>query len=164
MDEAKYFTDLQTGRDEEMLTKALQSLNEGRNEECFPLVSFGWKDADLEPAGCTGITRIVTVNDYGVTVEVGGHKTFVPSTPSGSDHDYEQEIIFDIGWPGEWTGDDWTIVFSKKEITVEYILNDDTTPDYYATAKAIIVKAREELKPYWDDMTQASNDFDKLKG
>ena len=55
MDETDYFNQEEWGLEVDELTKALVSLNEGRNLDCWPLGSFGWKDADLEPSGCTGI-------------------------------------------------------------------------------------------------------------
>lgn len=164
MDENDYSQDLQYRHDFDELTKALQSLSEGRNKDCYPLVSFGWKDADLDPQGCTGIDKIISLDDSKVTVNVGGHKTFCPSD-SRDDTELsevewaEQEFINDIGYPGYWSGDDWTIS-TDEEVAVEWIMDEELgSPDYIATAKLIIEEARKAISLYEKDMTQAHKDF-----
>lgn len=63
----------------------IRKLNEGRNLRCWPLCSFGWKDADLDPGGCTGISKVVGVTEEAVTVEVGGHKTLSYDSEASED-------------------------------------------------------------------------------
>lgn len=176
MDENEYFANLQWKKDFEEIEKAIKSLNEGRNLDCWPLCSFGWKDADLEPSGCTGISKIVYLDDYKVSVEVGGHKTFCPSESEEEKADeqteltdiemVEQEFINDIGYPGDWSGDDWTLYISPRPIVeVPWIMNDELgEPDYQKTAEAIVAAAHEAVAEFEKTMREASEDWEKIGG
>lgn len=144
--------------------EALEGQNEGRNSSCWPLVSFGGKDADLHASGCTGIKAIVGAKEDRLVFEVGGHKTFVASDclddVSESMHrafDKEmQEIVCGTGFPGEWTGNDWSVHFST---TVEQVPRPGASE---ATAKAVIDKAREACRPFEEAMASADGCANEL--
>jgi hypothetical protein len=72
------------------VSELVRTQNDGRNLNCWPVLSFGWKDADLEPGGCTGI-KAITQRGAMLLVEVGGHKTFCYSTATERDDDYSRE-------------------------------------------------------------------------
>lgn len=69
------------------LRLTLREMNDGRNlvryntdtgerlGGCFDVISFGGKDADLDPEGCCGIEE-VKVDESGITAIVQGHKSF----------------------------------------------------------------------------------------
>ena len=146
----------------EGLEKALKAQNMGRNRECFPLVSFGWKDADLDPEGCTGIKRISNITEEKVSFIIGGHKTFCPYEEYHPT-DEEQEIIFDIGYPGDWSGDDWCLYMDDKEVSTPIIYNKETGEvDYGQTAQHMILEAQVKLADFQVTMRQASDDFESL--
>lgn len=138
------------GYDHADLEKALEAIDYGRNKPCFPILSFGGKDADLEPCGCTGIKEFggdLSGTHPKLTVEVGGHKTVVPPDDWGleipeSRMVYYMEIATEIvcgAFPvqGEWTGDDWVLYFSDR-ILVDPVWDEEAMElDYPATAQAI---------------------------
>lgn len=125
---------------------------------CFNLTSFGWKDADLDPEGCTGIDEILGVEDGNVLVKVSGHKTAGdPTHESECDLTEEDERMFSEeahevvcgGWipgtDGDWTGDDWSLSYREViRVPVVYVLG---RIDYETLARNIVAKAREALKP-----------------
>jgi hypothetical protein len=162
MDENDYFADLQYKKDFEEIEKAIKVLNNGRNKDCWPLCSFGWKDADLDPSGCTGISKIVHLDDFKVSVEVGGHKTFCPAMEYDPT-DEEQELIFNIGYPGDWSGDDWIIYMERQTIDIPWIMNEELgEPDYQKTAEAIVTAAKEAVEDFEKTMREASEDWEKI--
>jgi hypothetical protein len=55
------------------LEKELKEFD-GRNPECWPICSFGWKDADLEPHGCSGIKMLKYPDEDTIEVIIGGHQ------------------------------------------------------------------------------------------
>src|SRR5947209_19679239 len=75
------------------LEKMLKERNEGR---CNTFIyGFGWKDADLDPEGCTGIVKIEpgvenNFEDF-VRVTVSGHKTFCDPSYD-MDEEYPEEV------------------------------------------------------------------------
>ena len=105
------------------LRKSLISNNQGRNLNCWPLGSFGWKHADCDPCGCTGIAGIVGVVEDNLIIAVGGHKIIVSIFNEDSDEtdadadaymEYIDEILSAVGVNSEWDGDTWTLCFSDR--------------------------------------------------
>jgi len=149
------------------LEKELIEYNEGRNQKCWPLNSFGWKDADLDPEGCSGISKVTKADDETVTVEIGGHKTFCDPADEVEDadkrghwQDLAHSIVCDAAGHGEWTGEEWVFSFSD-EIKVDWVEGEDGT-DFPATAQAIIAKAKEACKPYeesWKELDASLNEL-----
>lgn len=76
------------------LREQLVALNEGRNLNCWPLGSFGWKDADLADEGCTGIKGIVAVVDNYLVISIGGHRTFA----GGTNRELNREAVREFDW------------------------------------------------------------------
>jgi hypothetical protein len=139
---------------------------------CWGLCSFGWKDADLDAEGCTGIDKIVSATEDNITVEVGGHKTLCDPTfecefelSSEDEENYQewaQSIVIDAPFSGEWTGDDWSLS-NRETFQVDWIVSDETGDfDIEATAKAIVEKAHEAIKPFETAMAEASSDLDEV--
>lgn len=126
-----------------LLREALVSRNEGRNLDCWPLGSFGWKHADLDPGGCTGIKRIVGVQEDKLLVEVGGHKVFVQADEDDEKgmedfNTYMQELLIDLPYHCDWSGEDWCVSMSD---VIQVKWNDDITgmvDAIYAAAKAAV--------------------------
>jgi len=153
--------------------KALKEQDEGRNQSCWPLVSFGWKDADLDAEGCTGIKRIVDAVEDKLIFEIGGHKTFVSSDCLDTTSEKKRaafdeamrEIVCSTGYSAEWTGDDWCVSFSSMVSTA--ILRKDSTagavdglattsePDFAATAIEIIRLAQKACRGFEEEMASA---------
>jgi hypothetical protein len=126
---------------------ALKAQDEGRNPRCWPLVSFGWKDADLEASGCTGIKSICGVEEDKLVFAIGGHKTFVASDCLDTE-DKEKHTAFDeamreiacsTGYPAEWTGDDWSVSFS--DVVKLAVVMKNGLPDFEETARQVILLA-----------------------
>jgi hypothetical protein len=147
------------------LEKALQALNEGRNLSCWPLCSFDWKDADLDPEGCTGIKKILWADRKNVALEVGGHVTICDPTHEcewvlteddrNGYSDVAHSIVCDHGLPGEWTGDDWSL---HEHVTVVVAWRKTIKQ----TAKAIIAKAHAALKDFRESSRLVNKDMDAL--
>jgi hypothetical protein len=140
---------------------------------CFDIISFGWKDADLDPTGCTGIEQLENCRDETVTIVASGHKTVCPiGFEDGQVHpvygkwegdfgDMQTEIVCGAGIPGNWSGDDWSLSDEYRG-DVDIIFDDDGEPNYEATAKAIIEKSKELLKHFYEECQMVSDSFDNL--
>jgi len=156
----------------EKLEDALKELDNGRNTECWNLVSFGWKDADLDPEGCCGISEIVNITDEMVTVEVGGHKTLGDPTYecewelSEDDaveySDMAFEIVAACKYPGDWTGSDWCLYMEKEYVKAPWIFDVDGNINYMLTAENIIEQAREAVKGFQNEMKHLDNAIEEL--
>jgi len=154
------------------LCVAISELDEGRNTgelRCFPIASFGGKDADLNPEGCTGIESIAVSDAEDIVVVVSGHKTFCPDEDwSEGDTDYAQEIVADCGYHCEWTGDEWVASF-KATIKVPWILRseelalgDKDAEDYAATAAAILEAAQRALSGFSKECADVDAALDNI--
>ena len=157
--------------DRVLLENTLKELNEGRNLACWQLCSFGWKDADLDFEGCTGIDHIVGVEGKSVVVEIGGHKTFCNPTHecefdlSEDDErmygDIAESVICDINSSsGEWTGDDWSFEY-RNDIKVP-IIKTNGKIDYNKLAKRIINAAKKDLEPIQEDWKQGDKAIEEI--
>lgn len=159
-----------------MVEDALKARNGGRNQNCWPLVSFGWKDADLDPAGCCGIKAITgwreTDDGEEFRVKVGGHKATGDPADFASEGDDEESIgeiahaiVCDItsGYDGNWDGDGWSFSF-EEEIAVARPWMDDKTDEENAAdaAERIIQAAEKACDPFGATMTELSDALDRL--
>jgi hypothetical protein len=143
---------------------------------CFDVISFDWKDADLEPSGCKGIDKILGIEGKRVVFECSGHKTFCDpcqdeeSETDMSDDDWcAHEIVCDCGSDCEWTGDDWCASF--HEIVRVPVVHTANVVDYEATARRMIRACEKVMAPYvqsWCDTDDALNrlydEIQKRKG
>ena len=116
----------------------LRELDEGRNPNCWPIISFGYKDADLDPEGCTGIKELAGIDAEDRTlVVVGGHKTV--SDPdewfefglTPDDLDYAREAVQDylcgcVANTVERGTDEYVVSFEE---TIAVAFRDDLDPD-----------------------------------
>ncbi len=144
---------------------------EGEIGGCWGLCSFGWKDADLDPEGCTGIDKIISMDEHKVIVEYGGHKTATNPTYeceyelSDDDEHYYSEAAHDIvsgcGYDGYWSGDDWSLSV-RGEVAVEWVRKDDGSIDIPATAERIVEIVKAELAPYESEMRLMDKLLDEL--
>ena len=148
----------------EQLELAIKDLNNGRNLDCWPLCSFGWKDADIDPTGCTGISKIEQYDEETIIVYIGGHKSFGAPSEWWFDNDviitddeiemYDEiaaEIMCDTGYPGDWEGDGWSIYF-KDHVTVSIVFDGGIEVDIRATAKLIVDTAVVACNQFHDAM------------
>jgi len=170
------------GPEVEPLEDALKTHCLGRNTECWPVCSFGWNYADLEPEGCTGIKRIVSAGEESITVEVGGHKVIGDGegiwpdfgtdgwTEKMQDQWYEKAracyleqaealVTTSCSW-GEWEGDGWCMSF-KKDVTVPWEWINNEGPDYPRTAEEIVHAARKALSMWQLEMIDLDAACDK---
>ena len=154
------------------LEEAVLSLAEShghKNSDCFPLYSYGWKDADLEPWGCTGIKKIAKMDEDHIWLTIGGHKTLCDPTYeceyelSEEDEEGYSALALDIVacccYEGYWSGDDWSVHF-EEDVRVEWVYENNEL-SYPKTAEAAIEacdKARalfsEECKKATDCMNE----------
>ena len=144
---------------------------EGEVGGCWGLCSFGWKDADLDPEGCTGIDKIVSIDEEKIVVNVGGHKTATdptyetPYNLTKKDKDYYSEAAYEIvcgcGYEGYWSGDDWSLSV-RKEVPVEWVKTEDGDFDISSTAEKIVELAKVALAPYESEMKTLSEMLDEL--
>jgi hypothetical protein len=150
------------------LRDVLRGINEGRNlDSCFDVVSFGWKDADLDPSGCTGIKSLDRIEGKRVVVTVGGHKTFCDpcqdedSGTEMSDSDWcAHSIVCECGTYCEWTGDDWCASFS--EIIKVPVVHSKGVVDYDKTSRRIIKAAEKCIAPIADNWADTDKSLDEL--
>jgi hypothetical protein len=140
---------------------------------CFDLCSFGWKHADLDPCGCTGIDEIISVEGKRVVVKVSGHKTVCdptyefPFELKKEDSSYSEvahSIVCDAVGDGSWTGDDWCLSFTEEIKVV--VSHKNGIIDYKKTAMRIIKAARKAIEPYginWSEISESmSTLYDEL--
>jgi hypothetical protein len=158
-------------KDYEELVKRFKK-ESNKNERCWPIYSFGWKDADLDPEGCTGIKKITTINDKYVELEIGGHKTLCDPTYefefelSEMDEEAYSEsafsIVCDIDYEGYWSGDDWSVYFTDV-IRVEWVgFDDELIPKYDEMVEKIKEVAWENIKPFSEQTSDASKAMSEL--
>lgn len=145
--------------------------NHGRNQDCW-LYSFGWKDADLDPEGCTGIGNVISANETCVTLEIGGHKTLCDPVDSGGwdlsvddEESYTEQvhaIVCDqkVGG-GEWDGGDWSFWW-KGIITVNWPEGEINDKWLKTITDEIIEKASQALTPFCKDMARLEIEMDKV--
>jgi hypothetical protein len=157
------------------LEAAIIDLNEGRNLKCWPLCSFGWKDADIEATGCTGIDGIERIDFNNVLLGIGGHKMLGPDEEWTEDEAEaaDRRLQTDSArWNGgydiEWSGDEWVVSFmATVEVpwkltsgrTRAQILNQEDEVDFEATARAVVEACRKECDVFENDMSVASSVF-----
>lgn len=128
------------------------------------------KHADLDPCGQQGI-EIVSCDDEGVLIRVHAGKTIAGLGVSlAADYDTDEEyqaaleeylaiateIICDMGYPGEWTGDDWYIRHSES-VKVPWVIASDEAYDYAQTV-ANCVRAAEVALKEWDAAMLVADD------
>lgn len=155
------------GQFEQLFAKALQEQSEGRNRDCFPLISFGGKDADLLPEGCSGIRNITKINeDDGVTVEVGIHKTY------GCDYEWTEQqqeeaqeclpFIPGSNWDADEDGWDMSMTF---EVTAPWIWKPDgesESEDIEAMVADLIKRVKDELNPIEKELALADSILNQI--
>mgnify|MGYP003976543065 CR=1 FL=1 len=137
---------------------------------CFDLCSFGWKDADLDPCGCTGIDEIISVEGKRVVVKVSGHKTVCDPTyefpfelqeeDSNSYSEVAHSIVCDAAGDGSWTGDDWCLSFTEEIKVV--VFHKNGIIDYQKTAKRVVKAARKAIAPYGQNWSEISESMSFL--
>jgi hypothetical protein len=167
------------GLDLDALIKAAADLDTGRwNWDRIHLCMTG-KDADLASWGQQGI-EFAWCDEDSVAFVVHCGKTFVgtdvclnmPHDASDDAMDKAHEafldaayhIVCDVGYPGDWSGDDWFITH-REEATHPWVYKDDeVTPDYEATVQAIYDKAQEMVKEWEQIMCAADADMSVLSG
>lgn len=148
-----------------LIARRIRSKSTGRNHECFPVYSFGGRNADLEPEGCTGIKEIEVSYDptHGrfVTISVGGHKTFELEPDLEGNEGY-QDAAWSIGYPSYRAGipED----SGGEELTVNFSdgLSVDVEPTLEETADAIIHEAEDRCEIFNIDMMGCATEFDQL--
>ena len=164
----------------EELMAVLKGYDSGRWDWDRIDVCLTYKDADLTPWGHQGI-EIVHVSEDDVIFTVHGGKTFAGSDvslnfPDGKDADDEYYfkaidvwldqahlVVQGAGSSGMWTGDDWFMDFEAKT-SVEWQFDPDGEMSYELTAKAIVEKAEEVIKPWEAEMVLADKFMNQLSG
>jgi len=143
---------------------------ERKGNGCFDVISFGWKDADLDAEGCTGISELVAVEGKRIVVEASGHKTLCDPTyefefdlteeDKDSYSEVAHSIVCDCACSGEWTGDDWSLSFNEH-VKVP-VVHKNNVVDYKATAERIRKAALKCIHPYEKTWSECSHDLNEL--
>ena len=159
------------------LRGALLERNMGRELDCWPLGSFGWKDADLEPEGCTGIRSFSGYEGAELLITVGGHKSF--SAPVNwdcadeeeglSDEEFDsldaewRDTIFEVCcletcWNMDWDCDEVTVYFEDiVRVEVPFERN------YDVLAEEIIAEAKKATTAFSESMKGLSEQIDEME-
>lgn len=101
----------------EKVVKQLYDQCEGRNHECWPVASYGGKDADLEPWGCTGIEKIEISKAGDLLVTVGGHKVIDRKMEEGVNPSRDEalnDLVCACGFTVEGDHEEYFISFSDQ--------------------------------------------------
>ena len=151
----------------------------GRNSDCWPLGSFGWKDADLEASGCTGIKRIWGARGGKIVLEVGGRKTVtsgdclpcldnteeIERVCQAVQEDFNSashELVVGSGFHGEWSGDDWSLGFTSQ-VEVDAAIDSETGDvDYDTTVGRCLVLAQRACNDFEEEMQHISKTQDHM--
>ena len=150
------------GQFEGQFAKAMLDLNEGRNLDDYPLISFGGKDADLLPEGCSGIRESTKIDeDHGVTVEVGIHKTYSWDEEwTEEQRDIAHECLPHIqGSKSEGDSEGWEMSLTF-DVTVPWIWKPDgesESEDIDAMVADCIKRVKAELKPIEEELALADS-------
>src|SRR5262252_8149868 len=117
------------GKFMDALIAAVRQRDQGRNQKCWSVLSFGGKDADLDPEGCTGIKAIRWKDEETLLVDVGGHKTVAYE---GTDAQIEEQWDFltDALWGLDADGD-------GEEITMSFAETLEVPQAYFKNRKGI---------------------------
>ena len=143
--------------------------NEGRHLDTWPIISFGWKDADLEPEGCGGIGELFKVTEDHLWFTVGGYKTVCFVMPDDMINEESADIANRLieestevprGCSVDADYDSITFSFNST-IMVPVVMTNDLEVDIKATADLAIEMAQDELRVFEETMTynqKVSND------
>jgi len=98
----------------DLVKKRLRARSDGRNHEDWPVMSFGGRDADLDPGGCTGIADIKRVHNT-IVVTVGGYKVICRGEDPDVDelHDRISNLVCGWGYESSGDADSFTLQFSQ---------------------------------------------------
>lgn len=155
------------------LEEEIKKLNQGRNLDCWPLCSFGWKDADLDPTGCTGIQELAEGgNEDFFYLKVGGHKALFPHEKTDeeetdtemSDLDWcEHSIVCDFPYRCEWEDDRWAASFSEV-VKCEWVYSEeDGDLDIPATAKKAVEECKKVCNKFSKACVETQKQLEQLK-
>lgn len=155
--------------DEGRLVAAIAKLDDGRNGACFPVLSFGGRDADLTGGGCTGIlsvrTQDGTVVDKAI-VTVGGHKAICPDDDwSEQQMDLAQEIVCGSGFGVRGSGDSWILAFEDVlviEASIDDDLDDGGDYDYDKIAARVVAQASLVCDNFSNEMEYLEKSFEEI--
>ena len=147
-----------------VVRKALLELNEGRELGCWPLGSFGWKDADLEPEGCTGIAGFIGERHDRLIIAVGGHKSFTRPSTFVDDEDMGGALDDSLAdeifvWNVDWDTEDVTVSYNSF---IEIPVPKSGDDGYRKWAEAVVHLAKEEMEDFSSSMVKASALIDKM--
>jgi hypothetical protein len=134
------------------LEAALQKLDTGRNQGCWPLLSFGGKEADLDHSGCTGIQHLESVTAW-CTLVIGGHKTVLPVSCEDAGIPFSEEdnaallaiaedAVVSCGYSGGFDDGCWTLYFTAT-LRIPMVGEDVNT-----AAEAIVSHAQESCQVF----------------
>lgn len=146
----------------EKLVAAIQAQQDNRhNKGCWPVAAFGWKDADLDAEGCSGIRSIVAYYDQDeIAVEVGIHKTFCIDSDWTDEQVRRAQELLPLGYGYDTDPESW-LAYTADTLRVAWIMRD-AAPDYEATAAAILAAARAWAAPHEKTFADASNAQDSV--
>jgi hypothetical protein len=152
-----------TGRYIDKITARLEETNRGRCGDY--IYSFGWKDADLDPRGCTGIQRIDYADEDVVKMVVQGYKTISSPLGWGLDlpddlveqlMDVAEGIMIDSSVIAYWESDGWDSGFTDT-LTID--VSSPRFDDLDVLVKYLTRKALEHNKTYQDEWESIDRDI-----
>lgn len=154
------------------LVAAIKAFDEGRNLECWPLCSFGGKDADLDPEGCTGIKEIVEADEDSVWLHVGGHKAIGNpmewwiDMPRWARFRLEEEVGDLVSCSDFFSDCDcssFDFSFKEDRLRVDLIIDEETGDyDIAASAKACVGAALLACEAFEQDMRELDRQVDEI--
>lgn len=146
------------------LIVALQQTT-NRAHEGF-IAYYSGKDSDLDSSGAFGIERIASVDDENITLFVKAVATIcppyeIPRTETEREANaLAQEQVTGCNYHGEWSGDDWFMVY-RQLITVAWRFTNNEL-DFGLTAQAISKAAADAVAPFQEEMKKINANIDQL--
>jgi hypothetical protein len=142
-------------------------------------VCLSGKHAEVDPGGRIGF-RLIRVDDEYAYLVAHAHKSVagtdavlnLPDGPVREQYlacreaylELAQEMIIDIGGPGEWDGDSWSL-HATEEFRVPIVsTRDQTDLDVERTAARILKEARKILGRFSRNYTRLDRELEKLAG
>lgn len=163
------------------LRKALEAYDTGRWQWERAHCTITGKDADLEPWGNQAF-ELIGADDSGTTIVAHAGKTVagldvclnLPEFAEESDEVFAQcreayleaaeSIVCDLGYPGDWSGDDWYLSFESDPIRVDWARDESGAIDFDATARACVDRLESALTEWESAWRSADEALDLFAG
>jgi hypothetical protein len=133
-----------------------QFRSKGINNKCFPVLSFGEEDADLDITGCSGIKNLY-FDENGVTAEIGLHVTVCDpcdgfyELPENILDEFQQQTaeIVSGAYPilqGTWESYFWDLGWTQR-VTIKWQSGETEQEQDRKTVDALLAAVNAALEP-----------------